>query len=62
MADSAVNRARVSSPRLVSCVEVAIMAEGQRAARSRLASCTASRERPKRSGVPPTSFSAMNRL
>ncbi len=55
-------RARTSSERLLSCVEVAISVCGQRAARSALAAWNALTLVPKRSGSPPTSLSDTRRL
>ena len=55
-------RARTSSLRLVSWVEVAESAWGHRAARSANQACSDSGGVPKWSGSPPTSFSDTRRL
>ncbi len=55
-------RARTSSARLLSWVELASIVPGQRAARSALAPWKALTGRPNWSGSPPTSFSDTSRL
>ncbi len=60
--DRTFSRARTSSLRLVSCVDVAESACGHRAARARSHVCRRSGATPKRSGSPPTSFSDTRRL
>ena len=62
ISDRTASRARLSSPRLVSCVAVASMACGQFCARAAFALWKRAGERPNRSGAPPTSLSATNRL
>ena len=59
ISDSASSRARASSPRLVSCVAVAIMAFGQSRARARVQRVEMRpASSPNSPGSPPTSFSA----
>ncbi len=60
--ESTFRRARTSSLRLVSCVDVAESACGQCAARSAIQSWSACGATPKRSGSPPTSLSDTSRL
>jgi hypothetical protein len=54
-------RARTSSERLASCVDVVSMAAGQFSARSRLMAWKAATDRPNSSGSLPTSFSEIRR-
>ena len=54
-------RARTSSLRLASCVEVASIVCGQCGARSRLAAWKAATDMPKSSGSPPTSLTEISR-
>jgi hypothetical protein len=56
------SRARTSSERLVSWVELPSMVVGQRRARSSAAAWNSPSVKPKCAGWPPTSFSAISRL
>jgi hypothetical protein len=60
--DSTSMRARTSSLRLLSCVEVASIVAGQLLARSALAPWKALTVTPKVAGSPPTSFRDTSRL
>ena len=60
--ESTARRARASSERLVSWVELPSMVYGERPARSPAAAWNSFSETPKRDGSPPTSFSAIRRL
>src|SRR3954466_6358621 len=57
ISDSTFSRARTSSPRFVSCVEVADNADGHRPFRADIHACTADGSRPNWVGSEPTSFS-----
>ena len=59
---STASRARTSSERLVSCVESVVIVRGHAATRPAQRSWNSAGETPNRSGSPPTSFSATNRL
>jgi hypothetical protein len=61
ISDSTLMRVRTSSERLLSCVEVATMVCGQRAARSTLAPWKARTVMPNTEGSPPTSLSDTRR-
>ena len=62
ISESTLSRARTSSLRLVSWVDVASRASGWVRHRSMVWSWNASSGVPNRSGLPPTSFSETNRL
>ena len=59
---STASRARTSSPRLVSWVDSVVMVAGQRRARWPAKAWNSPGVTPKRSGSPPTSFSAISRV
>ena len=60
ISDNTLMRLRTSSERLLSCVEVASMVCGQRAARSALASWKSATLMPNTAGSPPTSFNELS--
>ena len=62
ISETTFRRARTSSPRLLSCVDVADSADGHRRWRLIIQSCTPAGSRPNTVGSLPTSFSDSSRL